>query len=94
MLLSNLSRLIPSDFYGNRVSTKPECLFKSWKKQYQKYNQNSNDDNIIDIYKLIDKTHRKYPASIEQYTGDILLVGINYDKKTKKHECVIEQYEK
>lgn len=27
-------------------------------------------------------------------TGDILLVGINYDKKTKKHECVIEQYEK
>lgn len=38
--------------------------------------------------------HRKYPASIEQYTGDILLVGINYDKKTKKHECVIEQYEK
>lgn len=42
-MLSNLSRLIPSDFYGNRVSTKPECLFKSWKKQYQKYNQNSND---------------------------------------------------
>ena len=37
---------------------------------------------------------RKYPSSIEQYTGDILLVGINYDKKTKKHECVIEQYEK
>lgn len=31
---------------------------------------------------------------IEQYTGDILLVGINYDKKTKKHESVIEQYEK
>lgn len=46
------------------------------------------------LEKLIDKTHRKYPASIEQYTGDILLVGINYDKKTKKHECVIEQYEK
>ena len=37
---------------------------------------------------------RKYPASIEQYTVDILLVGINYDKKTKEHECVIEQYEK
>ena len=37
---------------------------------------------------------RKYPASIERYTGDILLVGINYDKKTKEHECVIEQYEK
>lgn len=46
LLLSNLSRLIPSDFYGNRVSTKPECLFKSWKKQYQKYNQNSNDGEL------------------------------------------------
>lgn len=41
--LSNLSRLIPSDFYGNRVSVKPEYLFKPWKQQYQKYNQNSND---------------------------------------------------
>ena len=35
--LSNLSRLIPSDFYGNRVSVKPEYLFKPWKQQYQKY---------------------------------------------------------
>ena len=37
---------------------------------------------------------RKYPESIQQYTGDILLVGINYDKKTKKHQCLIESYEK
>ena len=28
-----------------------------------------------------------------EYTGDILLVGINYDKKNKAHECEIEQYE-
>lgn len=37
---------------------------------------------------------KKYPASIEQYTGEILLVGINYDKKTKKHQCKIEKYSK
>ena len=36
---------------------------------------------------------KKYPESIAEYTGDILLVGINYDKKTKKHECVIEEYQ-
>lgn len=36
---------------------------------------------------------KKYPASLEQYTGNILIVGITYDKKTKKHQCVIEQYE-
>ena len=27
------------------------------------------------------------------YVGSVLLVGINYDKKTKKHECVIEKGE-
>ena len=37
---------------------------------------------------------RKYPDSIQDYTGDILLVGINYSKKDKKHECVIEAYKK
>lgn len=28
------------------------------------------------------------------YSGDILLVGINYDKSSKKHECLIELYSK
>lgn len=37
---------------------------------------------------------KKYPESICSYTGDILIVGINYDKKSKKHECVIERYRK
>lgn len=36
----------------------------------------------------------KYPKSLLQYTGDILLVGINYNKKEKLHECVIEKYHK
>ena len=31
---------------------------------------------------------------ILNYTGDILLVGINYDKKSKEHQCLIEKYEK
>lgn len=33
-----------------------------------------------------------YASWIEGYTGDILLVGINYDKDEKNHECVIEKY--
>ena len=37
---------------------------------------------------------KRYPASILNYTGDILLVGINYDKNTKEHQCVIEKYMK
>ena len=42
-------------------------------------------DQIID---------RKYPASIVDYTGDILLVGITYNRKSKEHQCIIKQYTK
>lgn len=37
---------------------------------------------------------KKYPESLQKYTGNILLVGVNYDKKTKEHQCMIERYEK
>ena len=41
----------------------------------------------------IDQIKRKeYPAKIAEYTGDILLVGICYDKETKQHECKIEKW--
>lgn len=33
-------------------------------------------------------------TSFQNYTGDILLVGINYDKEGKEHQCLIEKYEK
>ncbi|MDE7311359.1 MAG: ATP-binding protein [Eubacterium sp.] len=37
---------------------------------------------------------RQYPESLEDYAGEILLVGIDYDKDTKEHQCVIETYQK
>ena len=37
---------------------------------------------------------KNYPASILDYTGEILLVGINYDRDSKQHQCLIEKYEK
>jgi len=30
--------------------------------------------------------------ALKDYVGEVVLVGINYDKKTKKHECVIERF--
>lgn len=36
---------------------------------------------------------KNYASWIENYTGDILLVGINYNKQ-KEHECIIEQHKK
>lgn len=53
LYLSNVSRLLPGNFYGNRVSLNPEVLFKPWKQQYQAYTQNANE------------ALKKYNASLE-----------------------------
>ncbi|MCF0186219.1 MAG: AAA family ATPase, partial [Bacteroidaceae bacterium] len=34
---------------------------------------------------------RHYPESMRDYTGEVILCGINYDKETKVHTCVIER---
>ena len=36
--------------------------------------------------------HRNYPQQVAHYTGDILLVGINYDADSKAHSCEIETW--
>ena len=38
--------------------------------------------------------NKRYPESVFNYTGDILLVGINYDTHSKAHQCLIEKYRK
>ena len=50
-----------------------------------KYNQDA-DAAIAQIKR------KQYPAKLAEYSGDILLVGINYDKKQKSHTCHIEHY--
>ena len=48
-----------------------------------------------DADSAIDQIHRRqYPAKVAQHTGDLLLVGINYDKEKKTHECQIEKVDK
>ena len=34
---------------------------------------------------------KKYVEALHGYVGEIVLVGINYDKRTKSHQCVIEK---
>ena len=47
---------------------------------------NHSADTAIDQFK-----QKNYPAQIAEYTGDILLVGISYDKESKQHTCRIER---
>lgn len=35
---------------------------------------------------------KKYIGILNEYAGNLLLVGINYNKKSKKHECIIKKY--
>ena len=49
-----------------------------------KYNQSAKGA----IAQIKDK---QYIEALRNYVGDIVLVGINYDKRTKKHTCLIER---
>ena len=46
-----------------------------------------NKDAVTAISQI---KRKQYPAKIADYTDNLLLVGINYDKQQKKHECRIE----
>lgn len=35
---------------------------------------------------------REYVQALDNYKGGLLLVGINYNKKSKSHQCVIEKF--
>ncbi len=37
---------------------------------------------------------KKYVDCLKDYSGEILLVGINYDKNDKRHTCKIEKITK
>lgn len=36
---------------------------------------------------------KRYAGQLMDYSGDVVLVGINYDKSSKHHECKIERVE-
>ena len=47
---------------------------------------NHSADTAIDQIK-----RKEYPAKLAEYSGEIMLVGINYNKETKQHTCKIER---
>ena len=49
---------------------------------------NKDADTAIDQIK-----RKNYPAKVLEYTDNLLLVGINYDRQTKLHKCHIEKAE-
>jgi len=43
-------------------------------------------DSAIDQIK-----QKQYPDKVKEYADRLLLVAISYDKKQKKHQCIIEK---
>ena len=65
-------------FFPKRSSSMPVLLIElKWNK--------TEDGAIIQI------KNNGYPQVLKDYGGDILLVGINYDVKSRKHTCKIEK---
>ena len=47
-----------------------------------------------DVDSAISQIHRRqYPAKVAQHAADLLLVGVNYDREAKTHECLIEHWQ-
>ncbi|MBO6207935.1 MAG: AAA family ATPase [Lachnospiraceae bacterium] len=51
--------------------------------------RNGNADSAINQIR-----EKKYFASLEHYSGNLLFVGIDYDEKKKTHTCRIERFSK
>ena len=68
-------------FLPKKYSTKPALIVEL------KYGQ-SAASAIAQI------KERQYPEILRDYHGHLLLVGISYDKESKKHCCMIEDQEK
>ena len=67
-------------FLPKRVSLKPALVLElKWDK---------TAEGAINQIK-----NKKYVSALKEYKGNILLVGINYEKKSRKHQCKIEKVE-
>ena len=65
-------------YIPNRTSDKPSMIIElKW---------NKTSDGALNQIK-----QKNYPDIVRKLSGEVLLVGINYDVKTKKHECSIEK---
>lgn len=61
LIPSELSRLIPSNFYGNRVSYDAVRLFKPWQEQYKEYTSKASDY----LYRYSQSHKYKYEVDLD-----------------------------
>lgn len=67
-------------FLPRKMSDKPAMIVEL------KYNQSAETA-------LAQIKEKQYTEALKEYKDNLLLIGINYDKNTKQHTCLIERYE-
>lgn len=95
--ISELGKLLPDNFYGNRVAKEPEMLFKPWVKQYKKYCDNSNE--LVRKFKVTDEYKYEITFDLQNFFPSINpiylykyiigLLPIYYDTEELKTLCKI-----
>lgn len=68
-------------FLPRRYSTRPALIIEL------KYDQSA--ESAIEQIR-----ERQYPEALRDYHGNLLLVGISYDRQSKQHCCIIEEQQK
>ena len=64
---------------------------KTWKKLSKIKASGTLNQKAIVMFPRIQVKKKKYVKALEEYQGNLLLVGVNYNKESKKHQCVIEE---
>lgn len=92
--LSDVSKLIPSNFYGNIPSIEVESIFYDWHKKYKEYSK-----SVIDEYNLCQKTQEyKYEVCLDlenffpsidpDVIYNILINKMKVTFKNEDHDCL------
>lgn len=95
--MSNFSRLIPHNFYGNRVAYEPERLFKPWQEQYKEYTSKANDyyrrfhENGEYKWEVNLDLENFFPSinPISLYNYIVQQIPVEYNEADKKMLCKI-----
>lgn len=95
---SNLSRLIPHNFYGNRIAFEPEKLYKTWTEQYKEYTRKSNEyykqfrksmaykwEINLDIKNFFPSVH---PYALMSYIDQLLPVTYSKEERNYIHKIL------
>lgn len=61
LTLSDLSRLLPAEFYGNKIACNVRELFKPWNEQYSEYTSKANE--LLNTY--CETLEYKYEVSLD-----------------------------